>query len=134
MSLMPIEIPFRSRSGREGSLREDSRLKLFAFEEIPFRQGMVMATRLGTRQRILTSASLGIEAIHTGMTKRFWFGENTKIDLPGELPGLIPTPSWFAENEPEFNWSVSATVNVSIGQGRLEMTPLQLALNTAAAR
>lgn len=75
---------------------------------------------------------LGIEAIHTGMTKRFWFGENTKIDLPGEYPGVIPTPAWVAENQPDFNWSVSATVNVSIGQGFLSTTPLQLALNTAA--
>ncbi len=75
---------------------------------------------------------LGIEAIHRGMTKRFWFGENTKIDLPGEYPGVIPTPDWVAKNDPDFNWSVSATVNVSIGQGKLQMTPLQLALNTAA--
>jgi penicillin-binding protein 2 len=66
------------------------------------------------------------------MTKRFWFGENTKIDLPGEYPGVIPTPAWAAENVKDFNWSVSATVNVSIGQGLVKMTPLQLALNTAA--
>ena len=64
MSVMPLEIPFMARSGRRASLSENSRLKLFAFEEFPFRQGMVMAVRLGTRQRILTSASLGIKAIH----------------------------------------------------------------------
>ena len=75
---------------------------------------------------------LGIDAIHTGMTKRFWFGANTNIDLPGEYPGVIPTPASANEDDPDFNWSVSATVNVSIGQGRLKMTPLQLALNTAA--
>ena len=77
---------------------------------------------------------LGIDKIYTGMTSRFWFSKNTGIDLPGELPGVIPTPEWARENieDPEFGWSVSATVNVSIGQGLLKMTPLQLALNTAA--
>ena len=41
---------------------------------------------------------LGIDVIHRGMTKRFWFGENTKIDLPGEYPGVIPTPDSAHEN------------------------------------
>lgn len=77
---------------------------------------------------------LGIDAIYKGMARRFWFSEKTGIDLPGELPGIIPTPESAREisEDPNFGWSVSATVNVSIGQGFLKVTPLQLAVNTAA--
>ena len=45
---------------------------------------------------------------------------------------LVPDPEWLARTYQGAGWSVSATINVSIGQGYFLTTPLQLALNTAA--
>ncbi len=75
---------------------------------------------------------MGIEPIKKNLTERFWFGMPTGIDLPSEAPGTVPDPEWYARTYQGEGWSVSATINVSIGQGFFLTTPLQLALNTAA--
>lgn len=75
---------------------------------------------------------LGIQAIKENLTERFWFGSRTGIELPTEGRGVVPDPEWLARNFQGAGWSVSATINVSIGQGDFLTTPLQLALNTAA--
>ncbi|MFH1111679.1 MAG: penicillin-binding protein 2 [Patescibacteria group bacterium] len=63
--------------------------------------------------------------------KKFHFGEKLGIDLLGEARGLIPTPEW---KQIYFNdkWYLGDTYNLSIGQGNLLVTPLQLAVNYAA--
>ncbi|MFP4363841.1 MAG: penicillin-binding protein 2 [Spirochaetia bacterium] len=68
---------------------------------------------------------LGIERI-ADYANRFGFGLPTGIDLPGELSGLVPTPQW---KERSYNspWVGGDTVNTSIGQGYLLVTPLQIA-------
>jgi penicillin-binding protein 2 len=75
---------------------------------------------------------LGIGRINTELETKFWFGEKTGIELPTEEPGVVPDPVWLSKADPNANWSVSATINVSIGQGYFLTTPLQLALNVAA--
>ncbi len=57
---------------------------------------------------------------------RFGFGSITGVDLPGEVPGLVPTPAW---KQQTFNgpWVGGDTANFSIGQGFVSVTPLQLA-------
>ncbi len=75
---------------------------------------------------------LGIERIKKNLAEQFWFGARTGIDLPSEAPGVVPDPEWLARTRQGEGWSVSATINVSIGQGYFLTTPLQLALNTAA--
>ena len=67
---------------------------------------------------------LGIEKI-VDYSRALGLGERTGIDLPGERAGLVPTPDW---KQRAFNdaWRPGDTVNLSIGQGFLQVTPLQL--------
>jgi penicillin-binding protein 2 len=53
-------------------------------------------------------------------------GSLTGIDLPGEAAGLLPTPEW-KEKVKHKQWVGGDTLNISIGQGDVTMTPLQLA-------
>jgi penicillin-binding protein 2 len=63
------------------------------------------------------------------------FGPPTGIDIPGESGGVVPTPAWLKSTfgtSPEGYWYEGTSVNLSIGQGYLEVTPLQLAVAYAA--
>ncbi|HEV2615214.1 MAG TPA: penicillin-binding protein 2 [Candidatus Acidoferrales bacterium] len=53
-------------------------------------------------------------------------GARTGIDLPGEEPGLVPSPEW-VERVFHHKWYAGETISVAIGQGANEVTPLQLA-------
>ena len=68
---------------------------------------------------------LGIERI-VSYYRDFGLGTPTGIDLRGEASGFVPTPQW---KERRFNerWSSGDTLNISIGQGYLLVTPLQAA-------
>ncbi len=74
---------------------------------------------------------LGIDKMHDDMTKKFWFGAATGIDLPWEASGLFPSPTWKMETIGD-GWSAGDTIITSIGQGEVQTTPLQMAMNTAA--
>lgn len=63
--------------------------------------------------------------------KKFNFGEITGIDLPGEKQGILPDPEW-KEKRMGTRWSLGDTYNMSIGQGYLQVTPLQMAAGVAA--
>ncbi|CAM2006863.1 penicillin-binding protein 2 [Acanthopleuribacter pedis] len=52
-------------------------------------------------------------------------GEKTGVDLHGEKTGLVPTPAWKRKRTGEI-WYPGQTLSVSIGQGSLQTTPLQL--------
>lgn len=63
----------------------------------------------------------------------FGLGSTLGIDLPGERPGLIPDPEWKKKAEPNNPiWRIGDTYHVSIGQGGVKTTPLQMAALTAA--
>lgn len=74
---------------------------------------------------------LGIERIkHYAET--FGLGAVLGIDVPGEKPGSIPDPEKKKIAEPDNPlWRIGDTYNVSIGQGGLKVTPLQMASITA---
>ena len=54
------------------------------------------------------------------------FGHKSGIDLPGEMPGVMPSPQWKLRNYRQ-KWYAGETPSVGIGQGALTVTPLQLA-------
>jgi len=61
---------------------------------------------------------------------RFGFGQVTSFDLPEALPAILPSRQWkrATRNRP---WYPGDSINLSIGQGFLVATPLQLASATA---
>ncbi|HMG87368.1 MAG TPA: penicillin-binding protein 2 [Terracidiphilus sp.] len=68
---------------------------------------------------------LGIDRISKYATE-FGYGQKTGIDLPGEQAGLMPSERWLMKNYHR-RWYPDETLDVSIGQGAVEATPLQLA-------
>ncbi|HUZ97964.1 MAG TPA: penicillin-binding transpeptidase domain-containing protein [Gaiellaceae bacterium] len=60
-------------------------------------------------------------------SRKFGLGSAPPIDLVGASPGLIPTPSWFLKAN-HFPWTEGQTINLAIGQGALQVSPLQLAV------
>jgi len=68
---------------------------------------------------------LGIDRIAKYATE-FGYGQKTGIDLPGEQAGLMPSPQWLIRNY-HHRWYPDETLDVAIGQGAVEATPIQLA-------
>jgi len=62
---------------------------------------------------------------------KFGLDEKTNIDLVGEDTGFLPDPAWKEKTKGE-PWRLGDTFNVSIGQGDLAITPIEL-LNYIAA-
>jgi penicillin-binding protein 2 len=67
---------------------------------------------------------LGIERI-VAYARRFGMGQRTGISLEGEKAGLVPTPEWKRKRFGE-PWYEGETLVVSIGQGALLVTPIQV--------
>ena len=53
-------------------------------------------------------------------------GRKTGVDLPGEAAGLIPSESW-SQRVKRVKWALIDTINLSIGQGKINVTPIQAA-------
>ncbi len=58
--------------------------------------------------------------------RQIGLGKKTGIDLGGESPGRIPTDE-FVQKAHGRRWSLGDTNNIGIGQGDIEVTPLQMA-------
>ena len=69
--------------------------------------------------------ALGINTIADYATA-FGLGATAGVDLPGEAAGSVPTPAWKLR-ERGTGWVGGDTVNLSIGQGYVTVTPLQIA-------
>jgi len=77
---------------------------------------------------------LGIDRIHK-WAKHFGFASQTGIDLEYEKSGLIPSRSWkkkLYKRAVDQKWYPGETPSVSIGQGAVSVTPLQLAVAYSA--
>lgn len=66
-----------------------------------------------------------------GYVRRFGFGSRLGTDYPGELGGNVPKSSQYDKIYGKGHWKFASVVSLSIGQGELGATPLQIA-NLAA--
>ena len=73
-------------------------------------------------------ARVGIDAL-SSISQKFGLGEKTGLDLPGETTGIMPSRQWKIEKRGSA-WFDGDTINMSIGQGFMLVTPIQLALMT----
>jgi len=73
---------------------------------------------------------LGVERI-VHYARALGLGSPTGIELPREHAGFLPTPAWKQRQHGE-PWVGGDTINMSIGQGFVTATPLQIA-NVVAA-
>jgi len=68
---------------------------------------------------------LGIDRI-SFYANALGLGHRTGIDLPSEEAGLVPSEEW-AQRVYHRKWYVGETISVSVGQGAVTTTPIQLA-------
>lgn len=83
------------------------------YGKLKFWEVFAHSSNIGT---VKIAIELGAKKIYDYIRK-FGFGENTGIDLPGEVPGICRHPS---------EWSKSDITTIPIGQG-IAVTPIQLA-------
>lgn len=63
--------------------------------------------------------------------RKFGFGSKLGLDIPGELSGMVPDAQTYDKMHGELRWAYSTIYSLSIGQGEMLVTPLQVA-NLAA--
>ena len=110
--------------------------------------GHVSNGALALRRAIQVSSDvffyrLGLEANGAGdghliqrWAHRLGLGHPTGVDLPGEGSGLIPSPEWrnrlYRKHLTDRPWSAGDNINLAVGQGDVQVDPLQLATAYAA--
>lgn len=68
--------------------------------------------------------ALGLNRI-VDWSKKFGYGQQTGVEVSGELSGLVPDDEWKKTAKGE-SWYLGDTYHLSIGQGFLDVTPLQV--------
>ncbi|MBI3315791.1 MAG: penicillin-binding protein 2 [Candidatus Omnitrophica bacterium] len=72
----------------------------------------------------------GIDAV-TAQAAEFGFSKITGVDAPGEKPGFVPTREWKKLTRGQA-WYDGETANIAIGQGSLQVTPIQALVMVSA--
>lgn len=57
----------------------------------------------------------------------FGLGKKLGIDLPNESSGNIPTPNYYDKVFGKARWRALSIISIGIGQGEIQLTPLQMA-------
>jgi penicillin-binding protein 2 len=76
------------------------------------------------------SVAIGYNTWRTYLQK-FSIGVKTGIDLPNESDGFIPDTNYFNRYYGQGRWKSGMIISLSIGQGEVLLTPLQIANFTA---
>lgn len=66
-----------------------------------------------------------------GYIRSFGLGERPKVDLPSAKGGRVPNVAYYDRKYGKLGWAFSTIYSVSIGQGEVEVVPMQMA-NLAA--
>ena len=69
---------------------------------------------------------MGVDRL-TSFYEKFGLGAKTGIDLPSEASGRVPTPDWKKSFSGQ-GWYTGDTYNISVGQGDLLVSPLQMVM------
>ena len=77
-----------------------------------------------------TDAEIGLNLWHSYMNS-FGLGKKLETDVSGQRPGLIPDSKYYDRIYGRHQWAFSTIRSISIGQGEIKLTPLQMA-NIAA--
>lgn len=94
------------------------------FGPLDFRGAMAMSSDTFFYQ---TAMRMGGETL-IEWTRRYGFGRKTGIEITDEeSPGLVPDEAWKQENIGE-GWFIGDSINMSIGQGFMQASPLQVAV------
>jgi len=73
-----------------------------------------------------TGLNAGLDAIESTL-KMYRFGRPTGIDLDGEAAGLVPGRAYYDRRYGPRGWTKGLIPNISIGQGEVLVTPIQMA-------
>lgn len=65
--------------------------------------------------------------IWRGFMNRFTVGVKTGIDIPNEVKGILPSVNYYDKIHGKGRWRANSVISLSIGQGEVGMTPLQMA-------
>ena len=82
--------------------------------------------RLGDRIYLSDPAKQG--TVIQQWARKFGLGTTPPIDVTGASPGWVPEPGKTFEKVMGFPWTEGQTINLAIGQGALQVSPLQLAV------
>jgi penicillin-binding protein 2 len=129
------------RSGAEfvlpNSVRNRDNGELTVIDALRLSSNVFFASVAGGNDQVINlgdkdfrTPGLGIDQLVEGLS---WFnlGRTMGVDIAGEAPGMVPTKTWKAQTLRE-SWTTGDTYNTAIGQGYLQVTPLQLAAAAGA--
>ncbi|MEJ8801151.1 penicillin-binding protein 2 [Pontibacter sp. H249] len=91
-----------------------------------FFQAYRMLLNQGKSKNTFTDTSIGLKDWREQVLT-FGFGQKLGIDIPGEKKGIIASPELYDRVYGKNRWKYSTIYSLSIGQGELGVTPLQMA-------
>ncbi|MFH1244405.1 MAG: penicillin-binding transpeptidase domain-containing protein [bacterium] len=113
----------------------DYRYGNWYFDQYGGKEGKIDLVRAYARSNDIyfykVGEEVGVDSL-VRWARRFGLGEKTGIELPGEAAGLVPDRLW-KERKTGEKWFLGNTYHLSIGQGDLLVTPLQVARMTLSA-
>ncbi|MBP9702724.1 hypothetical protein KBD69_03475 [Candidatus Woesebacteria bacterium] len=113
----------------------DYRYGTWNFDQAGRKEGNLSLTRALSRSNDIYFYRVGELVGVTDLVKmarKFGLGSSTGIEIGGEAEGLVPDPLWKERRTGE-SWFLGNTYHLSIGQGDLLTTPLQVARMSVAS-
>ncbi|MCC6601178.1 MAG: peptidoglycan glycosyltransferase [Crocinitomicaceae bacterium] len=93
----------------------------------PYFRGVMQRVVEGDRDKTnrFRDARLGLD-IWQNYMKGFGFGTNLGTDIPNVKTGLVPGVAFYDKWYGEYQWAFSTIYSLSIGEGEMQVTPLQM--------